>query len=76
MRRLKKPKGETMDDAAYIGFDGAQYAAKFSPASAKLGGKVSVGILRVFRNGTMVDERITTAAKSSEFFSSIQQSAD
>jgi len=24
----------------------------------------------------MVDERITTAAKSSEFFSSIQQSAD
>ena len=76
MRRLKKPKGETMDDAAYIGFDGAQYAAKFSPASAKLGGRVSVGVLRVFRNGTMVDERITTAAKSSEFFSSNQQSAD
>ena len=65
-----------MDDAAYIGFDGAQYAAKFSPASAKLGGKVSVGILRVFRNHIMVEERITTAAKSSEFFSSIQQSAD
>ena len=64
-----------MDDAAYIGFDGAQYAAKFSPASAKLGGKVSVGILRVFRNHIMVDERITTAAKASEFFSSIQ-SAD
>ena len=64
-----------MDDAAYIGFDGAQYAAKFSPASAKLGGKVSVGILRVFRNGTMVDERITTSSKASEFFSSIQ-SAD
>ena len=63
-------------EATYIGFDGAQYAAKFSPASAKLGGKVSVGIIRVFRNGTMVDERITTAAKSSEFFSSIQQSAD
>ena len=65
-----------MDDAAYIGFDGAQYAAKFSPASAKLGGKVSVGIIRVFRNHIMVEERITTAAKSSEFFSSIQQSAD
>ena len=65
-----------MDDAAFIGFDGAQYAAKFSPASAKLGGKVSVGILRVFRNHIMVEERITTAAKSSEFFSSIQQSAD
>ena len=55
-------------EATYIGFDGAQYAAKFSPASAKLGGKVSVGILRVFRNHIMVDERITTAAKSSEFF--------
>jgi hypothetical protein len=26
-------------EATYIGFDGAQYAAKFSPASAKLGGK-------------------------------------
>ena len=64
-----------MDDAAFIGFDGAQYAAKFSPASAKLGGKVSVGIIRVFRNHIMVEERITTAAKSSEFFSSIQ-SAD
>jgi hypothetical protein len=75
MRRLKKPKGETMDDAAYIGFDGAQYAAKFSPASAKLGGRVSVGVLRVFRNHIMVDERITTAAKSSEFFSSIQSAA-
>lgn len=62
-------------EATYIGFDGAQYAAKFSPASAKLGGKVSVGALRVFRNGTMVDERITTAAKASEFFSSTQ-SAD
>ncbi len=61
--------------ATYIGFDGAQYAAKFSPASAKLRGKVSVGILRVFRNHIMVDERITTAAKASEFFSSIQ-SAD
>jgi hypothetical protein len=63
-------------EATYIGFDGAQYAAKFSPASAKLGGKVSVGVIRVFRNGIMVDERLTTSSKASEFFSSIQQSAD
>lgn len=59
-------------EATYIGFDGAQYAAKFSPASAKLGGKVSVGVIRVFRNGIMVDERLTTSSKASEFFSSIQ----
>ena len=58
-------------EATYIGFDGAQYAAKFSPASAKIGGKVSVGVLRVFRNHIMVDERITTSSKASEFFSSI-----
>jgi hypothetical protein len=36
---------------------------------------VSVGVIRVFRNGIMVDERLTTSSKASEFFSSIQSAA-
>jgi hypothetical protein len=54
--------------ASYIGFDGAEYKAQFVAANKKLCGKVSMGVLRVTRNGVMVSENITTQRKAVEFF--------
>lgn len=54
--------------AIYIGIDGATYEAEFSPAANELAGKVSIGVLRVRRNGMLVTEEITTKNKAATFF--------